>query len=390
MSKNTNLRKYFPMIKEREQIQTEIESNHKLASFFYEWKKNERKEFLDFCSGVKGVKILYDSFFKEIMNPEYAPERLNDLLSNLIGQKVKIISVLPNDSTRIADEHSLLIMDILVKLEDGSLANCEAQKLGYMFGGQRAACYSSDLLLRQYRRIRGERNENKEKFSYKDIKSVYTIIFFEKSPIEIQNFAKTQGLSTKIKNCKNNSIAYIHRFKQKSDTGLEMNFLQEYILISLDIFKEIRQNKSINNKTEAWLTFFGTDEPEKIVELITTYPEFKKMYEDIYNMCLNIEKVIGMFSKELLQLDKNTVEYMIDEMQNQISGLQNENSGLKGENLNLKGENSNLKGENSNLKDENSNLKDTISHKNEQLSRQEMELQQLREQLHFYQEKNKN
>ncbi len=30
--------------------------------------------------------MLYDSFFKEIMNPEYTPERLNSLLSLLIGK----------------------------------------------------------------------------------------------------------------------------------------------------------------------------------------------------------------------------------------------------------------------------------------------------------------
>lgn len=54
------------------------------------------------------------------------------------------------------------------------------------------------------------------------------------------------------------------------------------------------------------------------MKLIDEYPEFKAMYEDIYNICLNIEKVMGMFSKELQELDKNTVMYMIDEMQNVI------------------------------------------------------------------------
>lgn len=33
---------------------------------------------------------------------------------------------------------------------------------------------------------------------------------------------------------------------------------------------------------------------------------------------LNTEKVMEMFSKELLEMDKNTVLYMIDEMQNEI------------------------------------------------------------------------
>ena len=35
-------------------------------------------------------------------------------------------------------------------------------------------------------------------------------------------------------------------------------------------------------------------------------------------MCLNLERMIEMFSKELAELDKNTVQYMIDEMQDKI------------------------------------------------------------------------
>ena len=42
-------------------------------------------------------------------------------MSLLLNQRVKILKVLPNDSTRIADESSLLIMDIVVQLEDGEV-----------------------------------------------------------------------------------------------------------------------------------------------------------------------------------------------------------------------------------------------------------------------------
>ena len=253
--------------------------------------------------------MLYDAFFKEIMNPENTPERLNELLSLLLGQSVTIKRVLPGDSTRLADEQSLLIMDILVELADTSLANVEVQKIGYSFPGQRSACYSSDLLLRQYKRVKGEK---KKAFSYKDIKSVYTIVFFETSIKEFHEYPQN----------------YIHKFKQQSDTGLELELLQKYVFIPLDIFRTIYHNNvksngknSANrrwNKTEAWLTFLSTDEPEIIIELIRQYPEFKEMYEEIYVMCQNVEKVMEMFSKELIQLDRNTVQYMIDEMQETI------------------------------------------------------------------------
>ena len=57
------------------------------------------------------------------MNPETVPERLEDFLEVLLQRKVKIIEVLPGDSTRLADEQSLLIMDILVRFDDGSYCN---------------------------------------------------------------------------------------------------------------------------------------------------------------------------------------------------------------------------------------------------------------------------
>ena len=305
----TKLKQYFPMIREREDIKQEIYENPKLLEKYREWDEEQQEEFLDYCTGVKGVKILYDAFFKEIMNPENTPERLNELLSLLLGQSVTIKRVLPGDSTRLADEQSLLIMDILVELADTSLANVEVQKIGYSFPGQRSACYSSDLLLRQYKRVKGEK---KKAFSYKDIKSVYTIVFFETSIKEFHEYPQN----------------YIHKFKQQSDTGLELELLQKYVFIPLDIFRTIYHNNVKSNgkngggncwnRTEAWLTFLSTDEPEIIIELIRQYPEFKEMYEEIYVMCQNVEKVMEMFSKELIQLDRNTVQYMIDEMQDTI------------------------------------------------------------------------
>ena len=42
------------------------------------------------------------------------------------------------------------------------------------------------------------------------------------------------------------------------------------------------------------------------------------MYEDIFQLCQNTEKVMNMYSKELAQLDHNTAEYMVDEMQKDL------------------------------------------------------------------------
>lgn len=291
-----NLKKYFPMIRTKEEILSEIHTNAQLNKQYSAWTSDEQDDFLSFCSGARGVKLLYDSFFKEIMNPEIVPSRLEELLSLILQHKVKFLSVLPVDSTRLADETSLLIMDIVVELDDGSIVDVEVQKLGYAFPGQRSACYSADLLLRQYKRIR---DHKKKTFSYRDIRRVYTVILFEKS---LQEFHKYPN-------------HYIHHMKQQSDTGLKLEMLQEFIFIPLDIFRNIQHNKSITNKLEAWLALLSMDEPETIIQLITDYPEFKDIYEEVYTMCLNVEKVMGMYSKELRELDRNTVKYMIDEMQ---------------------------------------------------------------------------
>ena len=359
MPKSTSkLKQYFPMIREREDIKQEIRENPKLLEKYREWDEEQQEEFLDYCTGVKGVKVLYDAFFKEIMNPENTPERLNELLSLLLGQSVTIKRVLPGDSTRLADEQSLLIMDILVELADTSLANVEVQKIGYRFPGQRSACYSSDLLLRQYKRVKGEK---KKAFSYKDIKSVYTIVFFETSIKEFHEYPQN----------------YIHKFKQQSDTGLELELLQKYVFIPLDIFRIIYHNNVKSNgkngggncwnRTEAWLTFLSTDEPEIIIELISQYPEFKEMYEEIYVMCQNVEKVMEMFSKELIQLDRNTVQYMIDEMQDTID-VQKEELEAKQETIDTqKGELEQQKATISTQKNELEEQKTTINTQKEEL-----------------------
>ena len=41
-------------------------------------------------------------------------------------------------------------------------------------------------------------------------------------------------------------------------------------------------------------------------------------------MAHNVERVMGMFSEELRELDRNTVQLMIDEMQEEIDALKKE------------------------------------------------------------------
>ena len=90
------------------------------------------------------------------------------------------------------------------------------------------------------------------------------------------------------------------------------------LFVPLDIFHKTMENKDINTELEAGLTFLSTDDPEQIYNLIQKFPIFRDMYEDIFQLCQNTEKVMNMYSKELAQLDHNTAEYMVDEMQKDL------------------------------------------------------------------------
>ncbi len=356
------LKQYFPLLRERKEVLQEIQDHEELLSVFESWTEEYQEEFLDFCTGVKGVKMLYDSFFKEIMNPEIAPKRMNHFLSVILGEKVKILKVLPNDSIRIADESSLLITDIVVEMEDGSIANVEAQKIGYAFPGQRCACYSADLLLRQYKRIRAEKSERRKRFNYKDIKKVYTIVLFEKSSREFHRYPDN----------------YVHYMKQKSDTGLELDMLQEFILLPLDIYLKNLHNRGISNELDAWLAFFSTDDPEYIAYLCEHYPMFREMYEDVYELCRNVEQVINMFSKELMEFDQGTVQYMIDEMQDTID----EQKDTIDEQKNMIDEQKNMIDEQKNMIDEQKGMlegqKKLLDEQKELIEGQQMVLEKLK------------
>ena len=84
------------------------------------------------------------------------------------------------------------------------------------------------------------------------------------------------------------------------------------------------------------------------------------MYEHVYNICQNVEKVMGMYSEELRILDQNTVRYMVDQMQEEIDS-QKEQLDSQREQL--------------------ISQKNQLEMKNKQLEQQEKELQKLRRML---------
>lgn len=69
------------------------------------------------------------------------------------------------------------------------------------------------------------------------------------------------------------------------------------------------------------------------MELLEKYPEFRTLYEEVYIMCQNMEEIMGIFSEELAILDKNTVLFMIEEMEEEMKLATLEGCTARGEDV---------------------------------------------------------
>jgi len=301
--------------KTRQEVLREIENNPDTYRVFKRLRPKFQEEFIEFCMGVRGMKMTYDTFFKHIFDAEVHPERLSAFLSEVIGRPLKIKRALRNEHRRISDQGSLVILDLIVEFMTGELADVEIQKFGYLFPGERASCYASDMMMRQYER---EKSRSGDRFSYRDLKKVYTIVIMEKSSEEFKGFPE----------------AYIHRGEWVFDSGLKMNLLQEFYFIPLDIFLAAEDNKNkktIGNELEAWLYFIGSDRPEHIYKVLKCYPKFEELYRDVEYFRYHPEEGINMFSEALRIMDENTASYMIEEKERKIKEMNQEIEELRKE-----------------------------------------------------------
>ena len=299
-----------------------IESNEYTRHQYMQLSDNEswKNRFCDYLRGKKTLPLLYDPFFKAIFNPDINKDRLAKLISAILGQEVTVVEVLPNEDSSMMG--TLIIMDILVRMSDGSLANIEVQKAPYLFPAERISCYSSDLMMRQYNRIKNM-SQNGKKFSYKDLHRVHTIIFYENS-------------SECLKSSRDERL-YFHVGKTKFNTGIDIELLQDFHLISLDTFKEYRYPNIIKGDTTVtgydcdesiyknkmsdemkknrlmFLSLFVTDTTDNMSKLLSIYPELEDIVKDMNTYLTQPEEVLNMFSESLRILDKNSMDLLIDE-----------------------------------------------------------------------------
>lgn len=263
---------------------------------------DEQENILSFIQGQQGLKITLDAFFNHVFSPILHPDRLESFLSCLLNQEVHIKSILPREGNKLAESGSLVIMDIIVELADGSITDVEMQKIGYLFPGERSSCYVADFIMRQYNYIKSKKGKQ---FTYRDMKPVYLIVLMEKSSSAFKAVAPH----------------FIHREQITYDSGAKVTYLSNIIYISLDTFHKVSHN--IDTKLHAWLTFLSSSEPKDILKLITKHPEFAEYYQDIVDFRKKPKELISMFSEALAILDHNTELYMISELQDEVKEMEN-------------------------------------------------------------------
>ena len=88
-------------------------------------------------------------------------------------------------------------------------------------------------------------------------------------------------------------------------------------MVALDVFREIPYPRDINERN-AWIGLLATENIEDAELLINDYPWLAEIYEEMTDYMNKPEEVLSMFSDALKILDRNTVQYMIEEQAQQL------------------------------------------------------------------------
>lgn len=108
-----------------------------------------------------------------------------------------------------------------------------------------------------------------------------------------------------------------------------MKLLQEYFLIALDVFcqngytddKNLDTRETIDsnmNDLEGWLSILTAETIADVERVIRRYPWSETIFREMSTYVNKPEEVIHMFSEALKIADKNTVKYMIEELQDEL------------------------------------------------------------------------
>ena len=149
--------------------------------------------------------------------------------------------------------------------------------------------------------MRAKRDREK-RFSYRDIKKVYVIVLYENSTAAFRQCPGT----------------YLHYGKTTFDTGLKLDLLQEFCLVALDAYRKIPYPEREKSEQQAWLSFLTTEDLKDAETLVKDYPWLEEIYKEIAMLRQKPGEVLHMFSEALKIMDRNTVNYMIEEQQKEL------------------------------------------------------------------------
>lgn len=271
-----------------------------------------QEDLLQFCMGKRGLRITYDTVFKNVFAPDKHQDWLENFISSILAKRVRIVRVLQHQGIRMQEKGSFVIMDVVVELEDGSLLNIEMQKVGYNFPAERTDCYLADLLMRQYNDVKKARGK---KFSFRDMSKVVSIVIMEQSP---QIFYVNTG-------------AYIHQGRMQYNTGVQLNDLFENFYICLDTYKDfIHTGIKIRNRREAWMLFLSSTELDDIMKVCEYDPQFIPLYQQVFDFGKDVDELVKTFTDALHEMDRNEERLMVEELQEELKLEKMHNEQLKG------------------------------------------------------------
>lgn len=102
------------------------------------------------------------------------------------------------------------------------------------------------------------------------------------------------------------------------DLLVELEMLDEYFLIALDVFTKIPYAEDNKSDLHAWLSLLTTDNLTDAERNIRHYPWLEPIYQEIALLRRSPEEVIGMWSEALRILDENSLKYYVEELKDEL------------------------------------------------------------------------
>ena len=347
--------------KTREDVISDFRKEPDIWRIFSSFNADYQEELILFCMGEKGLKLTYDTIFRLIMDSRKHPERMESFLSAILDKKINIVEIFEREGIHLTEKASFVIMDILVRANDGEYINVEMQKIGYAFPLARTDCYSADLIMRQYNDAKQKHGDD---FSFSKLSKVITIVIMEKS---FGDFIDDTAHS-------------IHHRVNVFDTGINADGLSESYYICLDTYRKYIHTE-IKNKRDAWLLFLGSADINDILEVCEAFPEFISLYEDMFKLQIDERRLMTMFSEALEIMNKNTERYMVEFYSKECEEAKNMRDEAISELNEAKSELDETKSELDNEKSKHMETQNKLSDAQNELRKRDIEMAELRKKL---------